>query len=109
MRRAPWLLNRAAAALVGATIVGVIAAAMMAVVDALTCGPTCTSIHGDRTGTHCLEYSSSCTGLWFTTAFTFVYTPVLSITLGTLPGIAALTMTPARKHPWRSLPILVLG
>jgi hypothetical protein len=109
MGRVLWLLNRAAAALAGASIVGCLAGTIMAVLSELTCGPTCYHILFDSRGRHCLEYGTTCGHLWTSLIFMLVFTPVYSVVLGTLPGIAALTLTPARKHPWRSLPILVLG
>lgn len=38
---------------------------------------------------------------------TLTWACVGSLALGTIPGLAALTLTPARKRPWKSLPILI--
>ncbi len=104
------LLSRIAAAVIGTLLVGLAAALIMSVVDALTCGPTCSSIQGDASGhTKCLAYSSTCGHFAVGLLFDAVWTSVFAVALGTLPGIAALTLTPARKHPWRSLFVLVPG
>lgn len=34
---------------------------------------------------------------------------VYGLVIGAIPAVAALTLTPAKRHPWRSLPILVLA
>jgi hypothetical protein len=83
MGRAAWIVNRVAAALVGAALVGFLAA-VIGIFNENECSPGC--IVG-----------------------TIVLTVCWSLAFGTLPGIAALTLTPARQRPWRSLPLLVLG
>ena len=104
-----WVLSRAAAALVGAALVGVVAALVIVVVDALTCGPSCFAAEGRGDGPmRCVSSWNSCSTigprlLWFYV----INTPLFSVPLGVLPGFAALTLTPAAKHPWRSLPVLV--
>jgi hypothetical protein len=84
MARARWIVNRAAAALAGAALVGLLAAVIEGVFNDVTCSPTCI-------------------------AGSIAFTVCWSLAFGTLPGIAALTLTPASKRPWRSLPFLVLG
>lgn len=78
-----WALNRMAAALAGATLVGVFAA-----VIGLFSEPTCVSA--------CVAGVFGCVVYW-------------SLMFGSVPGMLALTLTPASKRPWRSLPFLVLG
>lgn len=102
-----WLLNRVAAAVLGAFLVGCGATIILAVIGAIACRPECTTIVGDVHGTHCEAYASSCGGFWGQVLITLTWACTTSLMLGTLPGIAALTLTPARKHPWTSLPLLV--
>lgn len=107
MKPVLWLLNRVAAALVGAFLVGCAAAVLFAASAAITCHPECTKIVGDVHGSHCVRYESSCAGFWGQVLVTLTWSCIGSVILGTLPGVAALTLTPARKKPWRSLPVLV--
>jgi len=65
---------------------------------------------GDATGHQkCLEYDSTCQYFAARLLFGTFWTSVLAVVLGMLPGYAALTLTPARIHPWRSLLVLVPG
>lgn len=110
MSRVLWLFNRVAAAVIGALVVGCLAAVISTAVDALTCGPVCSKIVGDVHGSRCITYESSCvavTELWAPLIVALFWTCSGSLILGTLPGIAALTLTPARTRPWKSLPVLI--
>ncbi|HEY3675177.1 MAG TPA: hypothetical protein VGK84_04230 [Candidatus Tumulicola sp.] len=109
MRRALWFLNRIIAAASGAVAVGILAALILTVIDLLTCGQGCSKIFSDPSGTRCLTYASTCWSFFGTLVFNLAVVPWFSAALGLLPGILALTITPARTHPWRSLPLLVLG
>ncbi len=61
----------------------------------LKCMPKCTSSQFSYFGWDLLS--------------TMLIAAFYGLILGTLPGIAALTLTPAKMRPWRSLPALVLG
>ena len=109
MTSARWLMNRIAAAIAGA-IRRVGAGAIQAAVKALSCGPTCTTLKGSGDGVmHCVAYASTCGYFAGDLIFAAIWSTAFAIVLGTLPGLAALTLTPAKRHPWRSLPALVLG
>lgn len=97
MRDFRRLLERTAAALVGAAAVGIVAAIVMTVVGLATCDARCVSAAGSN-------YTFGVVGELI---FGFIWSPVFAVVLGTLPGLVALTMTPAANHPWRSLPVLV--
>ena len=88
MTRFAWIGSRLAAAVSGAFAAGLIAGVILTVVWAATCGSTCGNFLG---------------GLFVAA----IWASMSAIALGTLPGIATLTLTPARKHPWRSLLVLV--
>jgi hypothetical protein len=109
MGRARWVLVRIAAAVAGAVAVGVAAAVILTVIEILTCGPTCTSIAGAGNTSRCVAYGSTCGDATMQLLFNLIWTPIFAVALGTIPGIVALTITPARKYPWRSLPALVFG
>jgi cytochrome bd-type quinol oxidase subunit 2 len=86
MRRVLGLLSPIAAALSGAFAVGVLAASIMMLSGAATDG---------------VDLRAFLAGS--------LIVSVYSVVFGTLPGIVALTLTPAARHPWRSLPILVVA
>jgi|HubBroStandDraft_1064217.scaffolds.fasta_scaffold558675_1 hypothetical protein len=109
MDRVRWILVRIAAAVAGAVAVGVVAAIILAVVEILTCGPTCTSIAGSGNTSRCVAYGSTCGDAAMQLLFNLIWTPGFALVLGIIPSIVALTITPARKYPWRSLPALVFG
>jgi hypothetical protein len=109
VHRARWTLNRVAAAIVGAVLVGIVAAVILTIVEALTCGPTCTEIVGHDNVSRCIAYGSTCGDIRGALLFNLIYAPIFSVVLGVVPGIVALTATPAKKHPWRSLPSLIIG
>lgn len=82
------MLNRAAAAVVGAALTGLASGLGLSVSFAIDCiGRVCE----DRFGFP-LFY-----GTWGV---------LVALLLGLAPGFIALTITPARTHPWRALPIL---
>jgi hypothetical protein len=88
MHAVRWLLVRFVAALSCAALIGLAAALLITILDA--------------PGKPWLEIADE---LLF-----FVYIClVLAVVLGTLPAFVALTMTPAKEQPWRSLPILVVA
>lgn len=110
MDSARWLLSRIAAAVVGAILVGVLADLIASVIQVLTCGPACVSAFGKGTGpAHCTAYASTCRGLWEPLFFNLPWTVIGAVILGTLPGIVALTQSPAKDRPWRALPALILA
>ncbi len=76
-------------------MVGLIAAAILTAQWAGTRGPAC------------LASTSTCEDGWGWALFSFLSVVITAIALGTVPGIAALTLTPAKKRPWRSLVVLV--
>jgi hypothetical protein len=92
-----WFLNRAAATLVGAVAIGCVAAAIIFAASDLTCGQPCAS--APVYGTETLPYHGS----------EIAVVIMCAVALGLVPGLIALTLTPARNRPWRSLPLLVLG
>jgi len=107
MKRVLWFFNRVAAALIGALLVGCAATMLLATVGALTCHPECTKFVSDMHGSGCAAYVSSCAGFATQVMVTLMWACIGSLLLGTVPGIAVLTLTPARNRPWRSLPILI--
>lgn len=110
MGRVRWILVRISAAIAGAVAVGVAAAVILTVVEILTCGPTCTTIASYGNTSRCVAYGSTCgNDVIMQLLFNMIWAPVFALVLGTIPGIVALTITPARKYPWRSLPALVFG
>jgi hypothetical protein len=110
MGRASWFASRICAALAGTILVGVAAALILTAFGILTCAPTCTSIAFSSNGAAaCLAKESTCGSFAGALIFYLIWAPIFSMVLGTVPGIIALTLTPAKKHPWRSLPVLVFG
>ncbi len=94
--------------MIGAACVGVMAAFVMTLVDALTCVPNCTSFAGHyNEPPRCLAYANGCANIGPGFLYALIWSPITAIFLGTLPGFAAVTMTPAAKRPWQSLPVLV--
>jgi hypothetical protein len=85
-----WLLDRVFAAVLGAFAAGILAAVILTAQETLTC-------------------RRECAPFWGQLLFNLIYGPVFSIILGAGPGLVALTLTPAKSRPWRSLPTLVLG
>jgi len=105
MARFSWIVSRVTAAVFGALLVGLVAAAIEAMV---VCGPTCHAVGLDAHGrSTCLENWSACGDVVGGLVFDAIVFSAYAIALGTLPGIIALTLTPARIHPWRSLLVLV--
>jgi hypothetical protein len=109
MKQSLWVLNRLGATITGCIAVGVVANVIGAVADALTCAPTCDSIVGIGNVSHCAHYSPSCGDFVSSLIFPLALTIPIALVLGFLPGAAALLLTPARNHPWRSLPFLIVG
>jgi len=106
MRSFGWIASRVTAAVVGALLVGLIAGAILSAIWAFTCGPACYSTEFDAHGhSKCLAYTSTCEN--FFDLFSWGLVSITAFVLGTLPGIAALTLTPAKTKPWRSLFVLV--
>jgi len=70
---------------VGAAAVGIVAAIVMTVVGLATCDARCVSAAGSN-------YTFGVVGELI---FGFIWSPVFAVVLGTLPGLVALTMTPA--------------
>lgn len=89
--RAAWFLNRVAAAIVGAALIGVAAAFFSWTASEVSCRGAV----------------SRCGDPIMGLVFVLMWTPLFSVVLGTLPGVVALTLTPAKEHPWRSLAALV--
>jgi hypothetical protein len=90
MQRVGWVLNRLAAASAGAAAVGGFAGLMMAAYGELT-HPT----------------SPLSSDFWTGLLFLVFVTAFFSVWYGTLPGLVALTLTPAKTEPWRRLRVLV--
>jgi hypothetical protein len=108
--RAPWILNRVAAAVAGALLVGVAAGIILTAAHFITCGPTCTDVQFNGSGPmRCTAYGSTCGVFVGALLFNLIWAPIFSAALGVVPGFLALTVTPAKTFPWRSLPALVLG
>src|SRR5579862_2374384 len=94
-----WVMNRLSAAMVGAIIVGFTAGCVVAVESALTCGPTCTSIVSHYNVSHCVAYGTTCGNFFGDLLVTVIWAVPSALLLGTLPGVAALTLTPAKNRP----------
>lgn len=110
MARTYWIIARIAAAAAGTIVVGIAAAVILTVVEALTCGPTCASMQFNGSGAgRCVAYSSTCSDFANLLLFNIIWAPTICVLLGIIPGAVALTFSPAKQHPWRSLPALVLG
>jgi hypothetical protein len=86
MHAVRWLLVRFVAALSCAALIGLTAALLITALDA--------------PGKPWLQIADE---LLF---FGYICL-VLAVVLGTIPAFVALTMTPAKEQPWKSLPILV--
>jgi hypothetical protein len=112
MARVMWLLNRCSAALSGAFAVGVLVGAAFGVFGALTSLPACVATKGDAHGHEiCAQYATTFAQLFqyflVYVSFNVGWAAIFSGVLGVIPGTIALTVTPARKHPWRALVTLV--
>jgi uncharacterized membrane protein YeaQ/YmgE (transglycosylase-associated protein family) len=105
VRRLYWILERLAAALLGAVLVGMLAGAIMSAVDYVTSAPDPACASGVSA---CISGSKWSSIRWGIGAALYIGA-IYAIVVGTIPGLVALTLTPARKRPWRSLPILVLA
>jgi hypothetical protein len=90
MGRVYWVLERLAAALLGAVLVGAIAGAILSL-------PV--YIAGPEKSDH---------NAWGVAAAIYI-AATFGLVLGTIPGFVALTLSPAKKHPWKSLPVLILA
>lgn len=86
-----WIMARVVAAISGAFMVGLLVGVILWVRYAATCGAD---------GSTCGDFLAGLT-------FSVTYIPLWAVVIGTLPGIALLTVTPARTRPWRSLLVLV--
>jgi hypothetical protein len=83
------VLNRAAAAIAGAALTGLLCGLTISAVFASVCiGRTCEDPFGFP--------------IYFGTEGA-----IGALVLGSIPGLIALSITPARTHPWRALLILV--
>lgn len=107
MERSIWLASRLSAAFVGTAAVAILAAVVFLIQNALTCGPTCTTIVGQGNLSHC---TASCSvNSFYDFGGALFWTLPGAVVLGFVPGIVALTLTPVRAHPWRALPMLIAG
>lgn len=96
MRSVVGVLSPIAAALTGAVAVGILSTVVMVVYGVASCTEACETYRDAR-------------NLLSTFAGVSMIACIYSLVLGTLPGIIALTLTPAARHPWRSLPVLVVA
>jgi hypothetical protein len=92
MGRVYWVLERLAAALLGAALIGAIAGAILSVPDYFA-------------GPEKSDYKA-----WALAQAVLIYiAAIFGLVLGTIPAFVALTLSPAKKHPWKSLPVLILA
>jgi xanthine/uracil/vitamin C permease (AzgA family) len=96
MRSVFRLFSPIAAALTGALAVGLLASLVMLVYGVASCTGSCDAHRDVR------DLLSAFAAVSFLAC-------TCSVLLGTLPGIVALTLTPAARQPWRSLPVLVVA
>ena len=87
-----WIANRLVAALAGTLAVTAGASVAWIALYSATCGGKCISSIGEITG-----------ALWAA----FVTSALFGAPVAALAGFIALTASPARARPWRSLPALV--
>lgn len=91
--------------MVGLVSIGLGSGAIMSVVDALSSSrdPVCArAAHGCFAGFYLSSIGSDFAIL--------VYLGIIyALVIGTFPAFVALTQSPAKTHPWRCLPLLVIG
>ncbi len=99
-----WILERLAATVVGLVSIGLGSGVIIFVVDAhrVLESPFVRAAHGCFAGFDLSNIGSDFAIL--------VYLGIIyALVIGTFPAFVALTQSPAKTHPWRCLPLLVIG